>query len=121
MLVQVEQSRFLVPPFTSGESVFVSEPRKQSQHQVEQPVQQGGTRSILADLRCHSQHAALHFNVPDLNMAANTSFHKPFKAEDTRLLQAPTGWNMLTQECIKPALSVCHRKVVMSHNLGLGQ
>lgn len=47
--LQVEQSRFLVPPFTLGESVFVGETRRQ-QHPVE-PVQQGGTRSLLADFR----------------------------------------------------------------------
>lgn len=50
--MQVEQSRFLVPPFTLGESVFVGESRKQEQQQqVHEPIQQGGTRSLLADLR----------------------------------------------------------------------
>ncbi|DBA69003.1 TPA: hypothetical protein ACH3X2_013170 [Trebouxia sp. C0005] len=47
----VEQSRFLVPPFTLGESVFVGESRKQQQHQADEPDQQGGTRSMLAHLR----------------------------------------------------------------------
>ncbi len=49
--IQVEQSRFLVPPFTLGESVFVGESRKPQQQQVDEPVQQGGTRSMLAHLR----------------------------------------------------------------------
>ena len=52
-LLQVEQSRFLVPPFTSGESVFLGDTRKQSleRAQAESPQHQGGTRSILANLR----------------------------------------------------------------------
>ena len=50
--MQVEQSRFLVPPFTLGESVFVGESRKQQQQQqADEPVQQGGTWSMLAHLR----------------------------------------------------------------------
>ena len=48
--LQVEQARFLVPPFTLKEPVFAVEEQQPRQQQAE-PPQQGGTRSLLADLR----------------------------------------------------------------------
>ena len=47
---QVEQARFLVPPFTLGEPLFCPEERQPQQQRAE-PPQQGGTRSMLAHLR----------------------------------------------------------------------
>ena len=47
---QVEQARFLVPPFTLKEPVAAVEEQQPQQQQAE-PPQQGGTRSLLADLR----------------------------------------------------------------------
>ena len=51
--LQVEQSRFLVPPFTLSESVFVGEtrPREHQQQSQAEPGEEGGTRSMLAHLR----------------------------------------------------------------------
>lgn len=48
--LQVEQARFLVPPFTLKEPLFAVEEQQPQQQQAE-PPHQGGTRSLLADLR----------------------------------------------------------------------
>lgn len=55
-MLQVEQARFLVPPFTLKESVFSVEEQQPRQQQAEPP--QGGTRSLLADLRYSQQYVA---------------------------------------------------------------
>lgn len=64
-VLQVEQARFMAPPFTLKEAVPSEEEEQHQQPQMQQPrkaepPQQGGTRSLLADLRyspptCSSQ------------------------------------------------------------------
>lgn len=51
--VQVEQARFLVPPFTLGQAVFDTSDIPAQQEQLPGTPEQsrGGTRSILAHLR----------------------------------------------------------------------
>ena len=56
LVVQVEQARFMAPPFTLKQAVPSEEEEHQQQPQTQQPgkaepPQQGGTRSLLADLR----------------------------------------------------------------------
>lgn len=65
LVLQVEQARFMAPPFTLKDAVPSEEEEQHQQPQMQQPrkadpPQQGGTRSLLADLRyppaaCSSQ------------------------------------------------------------------
>ena len=54
--MQVEQARFLVPPFTLGQAAFDTSEVQAQQEQLPGTPEQagGGTRSILAHLRCRS-------------------------------------------------------------------